>query len=181
MALRNGCLRIVIERQPSFLLRFGRQRQVANARRVDLLGAVKLADARQQIAKRQDALDGQFGHPERHGNFVGRPAFLDQPRERFPLRHLVGRKPRKVFNQRGFESGGIVARLHDRAGQRFGNTVLVCHGLRGEKAAASRHNFECGVAAIGPHQQRHDNAARANGWQNTTNVRRLLAAPHIGG
>ena len=109
-------MRVVIERQPSFLLRLRRQRQMANAGRVDLLGAVKLTDARQQIAKRQDALDGQFGHPKRHGNFVRRPAFLDQPRERLPLRHLVGRKPRKVLDQRGFEGCGIVARLHDGAG-----------------------------------------------------------------
>jgi hypothetical protein len=43
---------IVVERQPCLLLLLARQRQMPDGRRVDLLLAVKIADARKQVTER---------------------------------------------------------------------------------------------------------------------------------
>ena len=92
--------------------------------------------------------------------------------DQIPLDHLSvskanmrsGKKPPDISDilPSIIKRGGIVARLHDRARDRLGNAVLVRHKLRCEEAASSRYDLECRVAAIRAHQQRHDNAPRAD-------------------
>src|SRR3546814_5978325 len=79
---------VVIKDKPRLLLALARQGQVTHGRDVDRLVAVEGADARQEIAEREDAFHTLFGDAEGHRNIGDLAAFLDQPREAFPARHL---------------------------------------------------------------------------------------------
>ena len=127
---------------PCLLLGFGRQGQVLDGRRVDLLGAEGIADARQEITERKDALNLQFGQREGRGNVLDAAAFLDQPGVAFPLRDLIGSLPQHVLNHRHFERLGIVAFAQGDARQ--GHTVLALpFGLKaGIIAALARDDLE---------------------------------------
>src|SRR3546814_2697542 len=63
--------------KPCLLLARGRQGQMTHGRGIDLLGAVKIADARQEIAEREDAFHPRFGDAERCRN-IGNLAALDR-------------------------------------------------------------------------------------------------------
>ena len=165
---------------PRLLLRLGRQGEVLDGRRVDLLGAEGVADARQQIAEREDALHLQFGQRESRGNVLNAAAFLDQPGVAFPLRHLIGILPQHVLDHRNFERLGIVALAQGDAGQRHAVLALP-RGLKtGKVAALARDDLEMTGVAVGPDEQRRNHAALDDRRQDVRNVGRLLAAAHIG-
>src|SRR3546814_5037702 len=86
MAGRTIGVRIVVKREPRLLLRLARQGQVAHGGGVDRLVAVEIADARQEIAEREDAFHPLFGDAESRRYIGNLAAFLRQPGEGFPSR-----------------------------------------------------------------------------------------------
>src|SRR3546814_12863729 len=73
---------VVIKDKPRLLLALARQGQVTHGRDVDRLVAVEGADARQEIAEREDAFHTLFGDAEGRRNIGDLAAFLDQDRKR---------------------------------------------------------------------------------------------------
>ena len=158
---------------------------MADGRGIDFLGAVEVADTRQEIAEREDAFDRQIGQAERRGNVVGALAFLDQSREGHPARHIIGREARDILDQRGFDGSGIVACLNDRARQHIVDRLARRTAFGGNEAggmvAPRARDDLIGVrAAIGADDQRLQNAALADGRQDVRDVGDFLAEPHIG-
>ena len=151
-----------------------------DGRRVDLLLAVEVADTRHEVAEREDAADHQFGKPEGRRNILDAAAFLRQPDEILPLGHFVGVEPRHVLDHRRLDGVGVVAILKDGAGQRFGVTLFLRDDLGGGEAPRARDDLEGVGAAIGPDNQRHENATLAHGGKDVGDVRRLLGIAHIG-
>src|SRR3546814_1475224 len=68
VAGRDISIGIVVERQPCALLALARHGQMADGGRVDLAVSVENADARHQVAEREDALHAQLGNAEGRGN-----------------------------------------------------------------------------------------------------------------
>src|SRR3546814_5831425 len=64
LAGRRIGLRVVEQRQPVFLLRLAGQGQMADGPRVDFFLAIEIADARHEIAERENAADIKIGQPE---------------------------------------------------------------------------------------------------------------------
>src|SRR3546814_17606396 len=64
LAGRRIGLRVVEQRQPVFLLRLAGQGQMADGPRVDFFLAIEIADARHEIAERENAADILIGQPE---------------------------------------------------------------------------------------------------------------------
>ncbi len=181
---RRVLLRVIVEGEPIALLGLGRHGQVADRRHVDGLLAVERADARQKVAEREDAADLHVGEVEGLADLVGRAAFLlDQPGEGHPLRDLVGVEPGEVLDQRGFERGGVVAGLHDRAGQRAVIDAIGQDEAVGGPAPRARDDLGLvgRAALIGPNDQGNDHAALANRAEDVGDVRGLLAVAHVGG
>src|SRR3546814_1752505 len=117
---------------------------MADGPRVDFFLAIEIADARHEIAERENAADIKIGQPEGLADLFGGPPFLlHEPGEGLPLRNLVGVEPRDILDQRGFQCGRIVAVLHDRARQRIGFAALLRGDLRGMEAARSGDDLEC--------------------------------------
>ena len=148
MAGRDIAVGIVGERQPCLLLALRRHCQMTHGGRVDLFAAVKVADRGKQVAEREHAADSKVGQAESGGDVLDLAALLDQPGEGFPLRYLVRIKPCQIFDQRGFDGGGIVARVEDRTRQQRhvgiglgsavpGRAAFLGDDLRGMKATAS--------------------------------------------
>src|SRR3546814_8396110 len=75
-----------------------------------------------------DLFHALFGDAEGRRNIGDLAAFLDQPREAFPARHLVGREPRDILDQRCLDGGGIVAMLENGAGQGIARTIAAFVG-----------------------------------------------------
>ena len=98
--------------------------------------------------------------------------------------HLVGIETGDILDQRGFDGGGIVARLDDRARDRIdlasAGALFVGDGKRGMKAAPAGDDLEAViVAAARPHQKRHQHAARTDGGKDVGDVGSLPAVPHV--
>jgi hypothetical protein len=117
-ALAGGgvAVRVIETRKPCLLLALGGKGEVADARSVDVAAPVEAAEARQQVAEREDAADGAVRKPERRGDVGGRAAFAGKAHEGFPLGDLVGVEPGEVLDEGGLDGGVIVAVVDDRAG-----------------------------------------------------------------
>src|SRR3546814_19735508 len=76
LAGRRIGLRVVEQRQPVFLLRLAGQGQMADGPRVDFFLAIEIADARHEIAERENAADIQIGQPEGLADLFGGPPSL---------------------------------------------------------------------------------------------------------
>src|SRR3546814_6518005 len=79
----------------------------------------------------------------------------------FPLRHFIGVEPRHVLDQRGFDGIGIVARFEDRAWQWSVVDALGQSDAIGGPATRPCDDLERAGSAIGAHDQRLEDAARA--------------------
>lgn len=178
---------VVEQGQPCLLLALAGQCQVPDGDPVDPLGAIEVADAGQKVAEGKDAPDGEFGQAEGHGDLLDPASLAHQPGEAFPLAHFVGVEPGHVLDHRGLDGGGIVAILHDGAGQeqRLGIDIarrppFVGDDAAGMEAAASSDDAEAAFGNGGTDQQRLDDAARADGRQDVGHVRGLAAEAHVG-
>ncbi len=184
MAGRADGIIVVGERQPCLLLALAGQRQVKHGHPVDLLLGIERANARQQIAEREDTPDRQIGQAERVGDIADRATFANQPGERLPLRRLVGIEPRHVLDQRRLDRVGIVARIEDRAGQRFAvaaiRPALISDDGGGGEAARARDDLETAGRAILAYDHRLYHAALADAGQDIADVRGLAPMAHIG-
>lgn len=158
---------------------------MAHRRRVDLLAAVEVADAGEEVAKRQRPPHGEHRQREGVGDLLGRAALADQPDEALPTRHLVGVEPRHVLDQRGLDGGGIVAGLEDRAGEEEGLGILAVgvgalgrDDFPGAEAPGACENAEP-VFVAGPDDQGLEDAALAHARQDVGDVRRALGKAHV--
>jgi hypothetical protein len=133
---------VVVEREPRLLLALAREREVADRRRVDFFASVKIADAREQIAERENALHALFGNAEGRRNILGRPAFAHQLREGLPARDLVRREPRDILDHRRLDRRCVIGLGEDAAGQRLGLAGLFGDDPRGVVAPRARDDFD---------------------------------------
>ena len=172
---------IVQQREPFLLPGLGGERQMANRGRIDLLGAIEVADAGQQVAEREGALDLQGRQPESVGDILRGASFLDEPGKGFPASHLIRVRACDIFNERGFERCGIVARRHDGTGQRIADPGFFRHDERGMVAPLARDDLIGFGRPVLTHDERHQHPARPDGRQDIGEVRRFPHAPHIGG
>src|SRR3546814_20128985 len=106
---------------------------------VDRPTAIEGADARQQIAERNDALHRRRLEPERVSNLVHAATGFDQRNERFPLAHLVGPDTREIFKHRRFERIVIIPLVEDSARDRHNSAALTRTGVVGCTEQAPVH------------------------------------------
>lgn len=177
---RRIAVGVVEQRQPGLLLRLAGEGQVADGVVVDLLGAAGLADTRQEIAEREDALHRDSRERESRGDVVHGTAFLHQPSEALPLGDRVGVLPQHVLDHRDFERFGVVPLADDDAWDASNLVARLGRFETGEIAPLARDDLEVTVLAIGPHEQRRDDAAPDDRREDVGYVGRLLPGAHIG-
>src|SRR3546814_20801515 len=104
---------------------------MADGPRVDFFLAIEIADARHEIAERENAADIKIGQPEGLADLFGGPPFLlHEPGAGLTFRNLVGVEPRDILDQHGFQCGRTFAVLHDRERQLTGFPAPLRRDLR---------------------------------------------------
>ena len=170
------------ELPPCPLLLFRGHGEQANGLHADrvLVLSIGVADLRYEIAKRQPLFDGGLGDAKQNRDLIRLPSLVDQSREGLILRHFVGVEPGHVFDERGFQGGGIIILFHDAAGKRRVFTaVLVGNGPGRIVSTATGNDLEA-VARFGPsYHQRLLNAFLANVRQDVVDVGRLAVMAHV--
>jgi len=154
---------------------------MANRARIDLAATIEGADARQQIAEREDALHRARFEAEAVRDLLHGPPCLDQRDERFPLADLVGLHACEIFEHRRFQRIGIVAFVENGTRNGPNRPALTRDRADGGKAPTPRDDLEMAFRTIGPNEQRNQHPARADARHKICDVGVFPLPAHVGG